>query len=233
MKVQENQLSHFPLLWLDARSEDAMRPNLIAPDSIDSLDIRLWPDPVIDAVGQPVTSSYVETYYLAILGPSATWLLRHLGSMLELHPEGFPLNLSQGARRLGIGDRGGRNSPFVKTVARLVRFSLANLEDEHTLAVRRRVPPLTRAQVARLPEPLQRAHADWQQNQLRVPTAEDQRRRARQLALSYLEAGLGHDDTERQLMRLGIHPALCSEAARWAADRHHVAAVAAVAAATP
>lgn len=203
-----------------------MRPNLIAPEAIDTLDIRPWADPVIDAVGQPVTSSYVETYYLAILGPSATWLLRHLGSMLELHPEGFALNLSQGARRLGIGDRGGRNSPFVKTVARLVRFSLATLEDDHTLAVRRRVPPLTRAQVARLPEPLQRAHAEWQQHQLHMPTAEQQRRRARQLALSYLEAGLGNEDTERQLMRLGLHPGLCSDATRWALDRREVAAAA-------
>ena len=35
----------------------------------DTLDIRPWPDPVIDSVGLDPRSHYVETYWLSILGP--------------------------------------------------------------------------------------------------------------------------------------------------------------------
>ena len=44
----------------------------------DTISIRPWPDPVIDALGHDPRSSYVETYWLGILGPSTTWLLRRL-----------------------------------------------------------------------------------------------------------------------------------------------------------
>ena len=41
-----------------------------------TLTIRPWADPVIDRVGHDPRSSYVEQFWLAILGPSTTWLLR-------------------------------------------------------------------------------------------------------------------------------------------------------------
>ena len=39
-----------------------------------TLAIRPWPDPVIDAVGHDPRSSYVEHFWLGVLGPSTTWL---------------------------------------------------------------------------------------------------------------------------------------------------------------
>jgi hypothetical protein len=230
-------------------------PESLMLESVDTLTVRPWPDPVIDVLGQHPCSSYVETFYLGILGPSTTWLLRHLVTTLEASgDEGFTLELPETARRLGLGERSGRNSPLVRTVGRLVRFGLAQLggegdddggvvvdghgygggggagagaDDPIVLAVRTRVPPLTRPQVNRLPELLQAAHARWHDQQLRTPAFEQQRRRARQLALSYLEAGLGSEETEHQLVRLGYHPALCSDATRWASDRHTTALAAA------
>jgi hypothetical protein len=200
-------------------------------DLENSLSVRPWPDPVIDAVGQHPCSSYVETFWLGILGPSTTWLLRHLVTSLEATPEGYDLDLTSTAQRLGLGERLGRHSPFARTIQRLVRFQFAQLEDASTLAVRLRVPPLTRAQQSRLPELLQRAHRSWQEHQLQIPAVEQQRQRARQLALSYLEAGLGIEETERQLMRLDYHPAVCHDGVRWAVDRHQRALAAAVSAA--
>ena len=37
-----------------------------------------WHDPVVDPVGFDVRSTYVELFWLNILGPSATWALRRL-----------------------------------------------------------------------------------------------------------------------------------------------------------
>lgn len=221
-----------------------MPRELVIPESVDSLTVRAWRDPVIDVLGQHPCSSYVETFYLGILGPSTTWLLRHLVTTLEAAgDDGFTLELRETARRLGLGERGGRNSPLVRTLGRLLRFGLAQVvytggedvdvaaaaesAEVDSLAVRMRVPPLTRPQVARLPELLQIAHARWHDEQLRTPAVEQQRRRARQLALSYLDAGLGTEETEHQLVRLGYHPALCDDATRWASERHTSALAAA------
>ncbi|MBW3614772.1 MAG: hypothetical protein KY439_05605 [Actinobacteria bacterium] len=191
---------------------------------VDSLTVHPWPDPVIDALGHHPCSSYVEDFWLGVLGPSTTFLLRHLVTTLEASPDGFSLSLPVTARRLGLGDKGGRHSPFMRSLARLVQFELAQLEDDETLAVRRRVPPLNRHQVLRLPELLQAAHKRWQDEQLHAPPGEVMRRRGRQLALSYLEAGLEAGETERQLLRLGYHPAMASECSRWASSRREEAA---------
>jgi hypothetical protein len=195
---------------------------------LDSLTIRPLVDEVVDLVGHHPCSSYVEQFWLGILGPSTTFLLRHLVTTLEAAPDGFDLELGTTARRLGLGDKGGRHSPFMRSLARLVQFELAELTDDRTFAVRRRVPPLSRRQLIRLPDEVQAAHRTWQEHQLRTPPVEQLRRRSRQLALSYLETGLEIDETERQLLRLGYHPALSYESTHWAVERHERALAAAL-----
>jgi hypothetical protein len=59
---------------------------------------------------------------------------------------------------LGLGGGTGQNSPLVRSLRRLVRFYLALQVDEHTLAVRRRVPPITQPQLRHLHPTLQRTH---------------------------------------------------------------------------
>ena len=199
---------------------------VLAP--VEALTVLPWPDEVIDAVGHHPCSTYVENFWLGVLGPSTTFLLRHLVTTLEATPEGFDLPLAVTARRLGLGDKGGRHSPFMRSLTRLVQFELAELEDEATLLVRRRVPPLNRRQVLRLPELLQAAHVRWQEEQLRTPPVEQLRRRSRQLALTYLETGLDGDEVERHLHRLGYHPAMANESTRWAIERHEQALTAAL-----
>jgi hypothetical protein len=135
----------------------------------DSLLIRPWPDDVIDALGFDPRSAYVETYWLGILGPSTTWLLRRLVAGLDHSPEGFELPLAETARQLGLSDRGGRHSPFLRAIARTTQFDLAQPQGDAILAVRRRIPPLNRRQVMRLSPALQEAHRRWQEAQLRVP----------------------------------------------------------------
>ena len=186
----------------------------------DTLAIRPWPDPVIDELGQDPRSAYVETFWLGILGPSTTWLLRRLVARLEASPAGYELPLMETATCLGIGHKLGRHSPFVRSLSRLVHFDIAQLRGERELAVRRKVAPLTRGQVTRLPDALQLEHKAWQEAQLRTPALEQQRRRSRQLALSLVELGEDLEETERQLHRWKYHPAMAHEAANWAWRRH-------------
>src|SRR5438105_2704757 len=189
----------------------------------DSLSIRPWPDAVIDAVGHDPRSTYVEQFWLGVLGPSTTWLLRRLAAGLEAQPSGFSLCLSETAQSLGLGHKGGRHSPFVRALSRCVQFDLAQPQGDDTLAVRRKVPPLNRRQLARLPQALQESHERWNTEQLRIPAVEHLRRRCRRLALSLLELGEDLEGTERQLHRWKFHPALAHESAAWAWKRHQEA----------
>jgi hypothetical protein len=200
---------------------------LSVPAGTTTLTVTPWPDTVIDTVGLDPRSDYVERYWLGILGPSTTWLLRHLVDGLEKAPAGFSLDMAETASRIGVGFQGGRHSPFSRALARLVQFELGREECLGTLAVRRKVPPLNRRQVARLPEVLQDAHQRWTDGQAGASRLEGQRRRSRQLALSLLELGEDVEATERQLLRWGYHPALCYESAHWALMRHRQALAAA------
>jgi hypothetical protein len=192
----------------------------------DTLVIRPWADDVIDSLGFDPRSAYAETFWLGILGPSTTWLLRRLVTGLEESPAGFDLSLGETARALGLGDRGGRHSPFLRAITRTIQFELAQPEGKLVLAVRRKVPPLNRRQLLRLPPALQAAHTKWQEQQLQVPRGDELRRRSRLLALSLVELGEDLQATERQLLRWRYHPALARDAALWAWQRHHAALVA-------
>ena len=185
--------------------------------------IRPWVDDVIDALGFDPRSTYAENFWLGILGPSTAWLMRRMVAGLEDHPEGYEMRLAETARSLGLGERGGRHSPFLRAVTRTVQFELARPEEDGVLAIRRKVPPLNRRQLLRLPPALQSAHAEWQAQQLRVPTAEELRRRGRLLALSLVELGEDLEATERQLLRWRYHPALARDASLWAWQRHRAA----------
>jgi hypothetical protein len=195
----------------------------ITPPATGSVEIRPWSDDALDQVGFDPRSPYVERFWLAILGPSTTWLLRRIAAGFDASPEGFDLPLAETARALGLGDPAGRNSAFFRTLNRMVGFGLAREVQAGRLEVVRRLPPLARRQVARLSPALQEAHERWLERAA-TPPAEAARRRSRQLALSLLELGEDPEEVERQLMRWRYHPALARESMCWALERHRLAA---------
>jgi hypothetical protein len=193
------------------------------PTKVPVLQILPWADPVIDQVGYDARSRYVERFWLGILGPSATWLLRYLVDRLEEAPGGYPLDLDECATALGLGRYRGSSSAFPRTIARCCQFGTSRLTDNNgatSLEVRRRLPPLTRRQVRRLSPVLQADHARWVDRAPAVIDADDLRDQARRLALSLLQLGEDGEATERQLHRWRFHPALASEATAWAGERH-------------
>lgn len=178
--------------------------------------VETWSDPVIDQLGHDPRSAYVERFWLPVLGPSSVWLLRYIADRLDHHPEGFELDLIETAHSLGVGMRGGRNAPLLRTFERCCRFGAARMHGQSSIAVRRRLAPLTRAQTERLPDSLREEHEAWLGRQRTTPTFEQVQRRARSLALSMLQLGEDNAGIERQLHRWRFHPAIAHDAVRWA-----------------
>ena len=139
--------------------------HLTAHHSTEALDWLVANDPVPivpwqlrpDEAGYDPRSTYVETYWLSILGPSCVLVSRRLRAWLEAEPQGFELSLSALAESIGVGSGVARSSPIVRTMARLADFGLANITD--TYGLRRPFPPLNSRQVSRLPAHLAAAHA--------------------------------------------------------------------------
>ena len=124
-----------------------------------TLQVRAWPDQVIDQLGFDPASAYVELCWLPILGPSAVWAIRRLTAGLRANPDGYAMGIADLGVALGLGTGTGRCSPVVRTIHRLVRFEVARFESGTVLAVRRHLPPLAQRQLLRLPPVLRQAHA--------------------------------------------------------------------------
>jgi len=172
------------------------------------LNVVAWPDPVLCQRGYDPRSAYVERFWLGVLGPSATWLMRRLARGLDEKPEGFRINLADTGRALGLGEGTGRNSAVVRTIERACQFGVAQQHGRDSLAVRCHLAPLTRRQLTRLPASLQAAHDRW----MAEPLEGEQRRRAVATAVGLLRRGEDAWAIERHLASWG-----CSEPLAYAA----------------
>jgi hypothetical protein len=195
-----------------------IRVRQLSPD-LDHLVIRPWSDPVIDQLGHDPRSPYVERFWLGILGPSATWFLRHVADRFDHEPDGFDLDLTHCASAIGLGRQRGPTASFFRTLIRCCQFNVARVAGDNTLQVRRMLAPLSRRQVSRLSEALQVEHQRWVDTAPAAAEAAALTDRARRLALSLLELGEDPASTERQLHRWRFHPAIAREATAWAVNQ--------------
>ena len=186
-----------------------------SPTPLDRLHLSVWDDPLVDRLGHDPRSAYVEQYWLPTLGPSTVWLLRRCVAALERSPAGADLDLRETAAALGLGHKGGRNSPLARSIVRACRFGAARPVGDAELQVRRHLPPLNRGQVERLPAELQARHATYLEQRLQADDGELERRRARRVALGLMECGDSLDAAERQLDQWRFHPSVAAEAVRW------------------
>ena len=133
------------LAWLDGR---------------DMIPTVAWHDPAVTSGFDPA-GSYVETYWLPLLGPSSTWALRRIaGWLADAAESGLWLPVEPFARSLGLGAPTCRNAPARRAISRLVDFRLACVDhDRDVLAVRTLVPTLSERAVEHLPGHLRMQHA--------------------------------------------------------------------------
>lgn len=179
-----------------------------------TLRVEVWPDPVIDRLGHDPRSDYVEHFWLPILGPSTTLLLRRLAHFLDSEPAGVEIDFVATARSLGLGTRTGRHGPFHRALDRCVQFGLAQ-RTHSRFVVRRHLPPLSQGQIRRLPPELQQDHRHWEQ---RSAGGSDRTalHRARRLALTLVELGESAEDASRQLDLWRFGPTVVRDAVAWA-----------------
>src|SRR5258708_1643665 len=90
----------------------------------DPLAVVQWHDIVVERFGHAPRSVYAETYWLPVLGPSATWAMRRLTAWLHAEPAGYSVSLSDLGRELGLGAGTGKNAAVIRTLARLVAFGM-------------------------------------------------------------------------------------------------------------
>lgn len=194
---------------------DALSGSLAAADSLRVLRVRPWDDPKLGHRGHDPRSAYVERFWVAILGPSAVWLLRLLAREFDELAAGddLPLDLESTARRLGLQHRGGRTSTLMRTIDRCAAFHLARFNDDAVLKVRRQLPPVPHRLLDRMPRELRDEVGRWS----RTDGAEDfSVGEIRLLASSMLLLGHGLHESAERLVTLGLTPDAANEATAWA-----------------
>jgi hypothetical protein len=145
--------------------------------------IRPWVDPTVDARGHDPRSAYVERYWLGVIGPTASWIMRRFAERFDADPDGFTLDLAHTASSMGLSFAKGATSPFGKALHRCVMFGLAQpLSDG--FAVRRRFPTVAQRHLRRLPDDLRAEHDEWARRVIHID----------------------HRDIERRLVDAGLSP---------------------------
>lgn len=156
--------------------------------------IRPWADPVVDANGHDPRSAYAERYWLSVIGPTATLIMRRLADEFDRDPDGFVIDLAHTATTMGLSYTKGANSPFGKALHRCVMFGLAQPTPDG-FVVRRRLPNVAQRHLSRLPDDVQRAHYEWTRRTIQL----DRRR------------------IEQRLVELGVPPTAAARASEAAA----------------
>lgn len=166
--------------------------------------IRPWIDATVDQRGHDPRSLYVEQFWLGVLGPTSTWLLRRLVAGLDEHPSGYLADFDELAGGLGLSTVKGRTSPFGRALHRCVMFDAARPLRDGTVGweVRRRLPTVAQRHLRRLPVDVQRMHAEWDHSVASYSGIE----RAHRLATAMVEAGDDPALVERQLVAVGVSP---------------------------
>lgn len=169
-----------------------------------------WHDEVVDTIGYDPRSTYVETFWLNVLGPTTTWIVRRMVTGLDEYPGGYELDLEQTAAALGLVFTPGAANPFARSMNRCVLFGAAQ-PVAGGLAVRRRLPPVSARHLQRMPPYLRAAHQSWRTT---APSPGAHEQRARILAEAMLQAGDPGEAIERQLLGLGIAPPVAVDIAQ-------------------
>ena len=128
------------------------------------MDVMPWHDTLVESNGHPIGDPYIEMFWLPVLGPTATWLLRRLATGLEHEPAGYTVDVDELARGIGVAYTKGRHNPFARGLHRCIMFGVARqiaVIPRTVIAVRTVLPTLSQRHVGRLPEQLQIAHSDW------------------------------------------------------------------------
>lgn len=159
-----------------------------------------WLDPIVDEVGFDVFSRYAEMFWLPIMGPSALWIMRRVVMGFAEFPGGYEMDTEELALAVGLSFTQGANCPFSRALRRCQWFGAAQCV-HGGLAVRIKLPPVSRRQIQRFPASLKQSLAAWP-----VESTDHQQlvERAKLIANALITTGDDTDLLESRLTRIGI-----------------------------
>lgn len=194
-------------------SKVGQSPQQVRVGGCEQLKVIPWEDELLQAYGYDPRSLYVEKFWLGILGPSTTWLMRYFADRFDHSPQGFSLDLTELAKQMGLGYAGGRHSPMARTLSRCCSFDLARVHSTGELGVRARLGPVPRKFCDRMPEILATEHAAWTSHgpTTRNETPDRDGETALLLARSLIALGEPCDVASRMLLRWGFDRTLADK----------------------
>ncbi len=186
-----------------------------------TLAVEPWADELVEQLGFDPRSAYVETFWLGVLGPSTVWLIRRLVAELDNNPLGYQIDLDETAATLGLRNNGGKHSPFMRALGRTCQFGIARTTGPASLAIRRKLPPVTQGQLRKLPESTQRQHLAYTERQrTQTPNNQQHFSRAVTIASGLITHGDDLETARTQLQNWNFDHDTADQAATTAWEQH-------------
>jgi hypothetical protein len=134
------------------------------------------------------------------MGPSALWIQRRIVMGFAEFPGGYEMDTQEIALAVGLSFTQGANCPFTRALRRCQWFGAAQSVNGG-LAVRIKLPPVSRRQIQRFPVSLKQSLAAWP-----VESTDHQQlvERANLVASALITTGDDSDLLESRLTRIGI-----------------------------
>ncbi len=182
----------------------------------ETLHILPWADPAVDTLGHDPRSWYAETFWLPAFGPTSLLLMRRFADGFDRNPHGYIAATEVLSTALGLGPRVAAGGPLRKALRRLETFGVTQTNGEGALLVRRKLAPVNRKHIQRLPPTLRSLHHDQAEARLIAPLPEALAERARRGAIRLTLEGESPDCIERVLLTMGATPTAARQIVEWA-----------------
>ncbi|MFN8016246.1 MAG: hypothetical protein U0R17_06550 [Acidimicrobiia bacterium] len=165
--------------------------------------------------------SYIEQFWLPLLGPTATLLINNLTLKSLSNSQTFYISKAELSLSLGTGYRSGDSSPIQKQLIRLSRNKLIYQINSNEYLIPKIVPQLGITQISKLSNTLRTQHDAWI-TRLEISPISTFRRKIKQLVLKLQSLDYDNQKVKNILNSTGLHPSIIAEALELA-DQSNVA----------
>lgn len=152
---------------------------------------------------------YIDTFWLPLLGPTATLLLNSLMSRALYEHDQFDIELNKLSMSIGVGNREGSASPIAKNLKRLSDFGLLSKHNEKYY-VPTSIDTIEENHLRKLNSALQLEHKKWLVH-LNADPVSTQRQKARFVYSSLMLKSASTIKIRTALSRSGLHPSIIGE----------------------